>query len=247
MRQLTATVAAAAIGLLVGACHQGHQSSPTSSSSADTPAKPPVAEAALDGLLLSPAEIDAAMGVTGMATQQKADGMSDDSAKQWPNGWTWPGECLYAFAPAEGPIYVGSGFTAIRGQFDTGPGAKGPNDPGAPSATQAVVLYASSLDANAFYTNSSQSWAACANRQFTSPGNANKPEAVWHVAPLSTNNGMLSTTVTMTMNAAGVSAACQRALTARNNVVIDTCTCGSNPGDTAVNMANQIAAKVDKQ
>jgi PknH-like extracellular domain len=247
MRQLTATVAAVAIGLLVAACSHSHQSRPAPSTSDAASSRHPLAEDALEGLLLSPAEIDAAMGITGMAMQQKGDGMSDDSAKQWPNGWTWPAECLYAFAPAEGPIYLGSGFTAIRGQFDTAPSTKGPHDPGAPSATQAVVLYASSFEANAFFTNSSQSWPACANRQFTSPGDANNPEAVWHVAPVSNTNGTLSTTVTMTMKAPSVSAACQRALTVRNNVVIDTCTCGSNPGDTAVNMASQIAAKVDKQ
>jgi hypothetical protein len=33
----------------------------------------------------------------------------------------------------------------------------------------------------------------------------------------------------------------------RNNVAIDTNTCGSDPGDSAVDIAKQIAAKVDKQ
>jgi hypothetical protein len=35
-------------------------------------------------------------------------------------------------------------------------------------------------------------------------------------------------------------------LTVRNNVVIDTEACKQNVGDTAVNVANQLAAKVDK-
>lgn len=248
MRQLVAAAAAASIGLLVAACSSHGQTGPPSSTTTATSSRPPVAETALEGLLLSPAEIDTAMGVTGMATQQKTDATSDDSAKKWPNGWTWPTECLYAFAPAEGPVYLGSGFTAIRAQFDTAP-PKGPNDGPAGSATQAVVLFHSSDEARAFFTTSSQRWPACANRQFTTPGDADNPDAVWHVAPLSTANATLSTTIAMTMTGPGfnVHGSCQRALTVRNNVAIDTCTCSDNPGDTAVNVANQIAGRVDKQ
>jgi hypothetical protein len=247
MRQLAAAAAVAAIGLLFGACSNHDQTSPASSTTT-TSSRPPVAETALEGLLLSPAEIDAAMGVTGMATQQKTDATSDDSGKQWTRGWTWPAECLYAFAPAEGPVYLGSGFTAIRAHFDTAPG-NGPNDPAAPAATQAVVLFHSSDEAHAFFTTSAQRWPACANRQFTSPGDAGNPDAVWHVGPLSTAKATLSTTISMSMTGAGfnVHGSCQRALTVRNNVVIDTCTCSDKPGDTAVNVANQIAARVDKQ
>ena len=41
--------------------------------------------------------------------------------------------------------------------------------------------------------------------------------------------------------------ACGRALVTRNNVVIDINTCSANPADSAVNIANQIAAKVPIQ
>lgn len=42
--------------------------------------------------------------------------------------------------------------------------------------------------------------------------------------------------------------ACQRALTVRNNVVVDVATCGSFlPGGAAVDLADQIAAKVARQ
>ena len=49
------------------------------------------------------------------------------------------------------------------------------------------------------------------------------------------------------MNADGHTARtlpCGRALTARNNVIVDVNTCRANPADSAVNIANQIAAKV---
>ncbi len=44
-----------------------------------------------------------------------------------------------------------------------------------------------------------------------------------------------------------MSQSCQRALTVRNNVVIDTEACRKDPGDAGINVANQIAGKVDKQ
>ena len=44
-----------------------------------------------------------------------------------------------------------------------------------------------------------------------------------------------------------MSQSCQRALTVRNNVVIDTAAYRKDPGNVAVDVANQIAGNVDKQ
>ena len=66
---------------------------------------------------------------------------------------------------------------------------------------------------------------------------------------VSNANGVLSTTVSVSLSKGGqsMSQSCQRALTVRNNVVIDTEACRKDPGDAGINVANQIAAKVDKQ
>jgi hypothetical protein len=40
---------------------------------------------------------------------------------------------------------------------------------------------------------------------------------------------------------------CQRALTARNNIVIDVDACRKDVGDLGIDIAKQIAGKVDKQ
>src|ERR1700675_894931 len=69
MRQMTAAAALTAIGLLVAACGGNDQSSPASSTKTTTttptptPTQPPVAQAALPNLLLSPAEVDSALGM----------------------------------------------------------------------------------------------------------------------------------------------------------------------------------------
>ncbi|EUA50573.1 pknH-like extracellular domain protein [Mycobacterium xenopi 3993] len=54
---------------------------------------------------------------------------------------------------------------------------------------------------------------------------------------------MLSTIATQ-QNANAPGWACGRALTARNNVVIDVNTCSADPKNTAVDIANQIAGRV---
>jgi hypothetical protein len=63
------------------------------------------------------------------------------------------------------------------------------------------------------------------------------------VGPISNTNGTLSTTVTQ-LNPKAPGWGCGRAMAVRNNVVIDVNTCSANPADSAVNIANQIAAKV---
>jgi PknH-like extracellular domain len=246
MRQLQAAVAIAATGLLIAACGGGDKNSgPTSSSSTSTTAtRPPVAQPALDGLLLTADEVNAAMGTTGLTLlPQNGSAMQDDYDKKWPP------ECFFASSSAENPAYAGSGFTAVRLQVaaTTSP----PTDQSAPpSATTGLVVFPSPKEASAFSSSSAQRWAACADRQWTVPPDGpNDPEQRFQTTPLTNANGVLSLTLTGTAAGPGINSAmtCQRALTVRNNVAIDITTCGKDPGTTAVTIANQIGAKVDKQ
>jgi PknH-like extracellular domain len=249
MRQLTISLAIAASGLLVTACGGANESGSTSTSTTPTSTRPPVAPAALVNLLLTPAEIDGLLGLTGTTSKEKIETLPDDSNKQWPQGWKWPAECLYAFAPVEAPVYAGSGSTAVRGDDDTTPLPPSVYEMD-PEVTQAVVLFPSATQAAAFFTSSAQRWPACANHQFTTPGDADTPETMWRVGSVSNANSMLSTAMTMTMSkgTTNVNVTCQRALTVRNNVAIDVSGCRStDPADLAVKVANQIAGKVDKQ
>jgi hypothetical protein len=56
----------------------------------------------------------------------------------------------------------------------------------------------------------------------------------------------VTATVSATKDNQTFSQSCQRALTVRNNVVIDTEACNKDAGNAAVTIANQIAGKVDK-
>jgi PknH-like protein len=231
MRPLTAALAVAGICILAAGCssgsNQGTKTSTTKSTTKTTTA-PPVAEAALDGLLLTPDQVNTPMGATGMTVTKTHTAMSDDSATMSPK------ECLAVDGSAQAQVYAGSGYTAERDQTLQEP------DNFTHYVLQAVVLFPSAKQAGAFFTASAQQWPAC--RQYTHT----QTNSEWAVGPISNTNGTLSTTATQ-QNAKAPGWGCGRALAIRNNVVIDVNSCSANPTDSAVNIANQIAAKVPTQ
>ncbi|WAJ43231.1 sensor domain-containing protein [Mycobacterium sp. Aquia_216] len=251
MRQFATAVAVATTGLLLAACgssNGGGTASTSSTTTTATASKPPLAQAALANVLLTPAEIDSALGVTGSKSDKVIDQLNTDNpADLFPKGYKFPDECIYITGTAEGSVYAGSGNIAVHGERDSAsiPGSDDPD----PDVSQVVVLFPSAKEANAFFTSSAQRWPACANRQDTVPGDADTPDIAWKVGPVSNTNGVLSTStsVTASRNGKGLSQSCQRALTVRNNAVIDVEACRKDPANVAVDVANQIAGKVDKQ
>ena len=140
--------------VLAAACSGPNQKTPTPP--ATSPAgSPPVTEAAMWGLLLSPADINTAMHSTGMTIAGQINQMWDDSAEV-PDK-----DCRFADGPAEAPVYAGSGWTAVRGGSLQQPGHF------THFAGLVVVSFPSADDAAAFFTASSERWPACANRQYT--------------------------------------------------------------------------------
>lgn len=108
------------------------------------------------------------------------------------------------------------------------------------------MLFASAEQANTFFTSTARQWSACSNRQYKIlsgvPG-----DLVWTAGPLSNVNHTLSA-ATETQPNAPVRINGHRALIVANNVAIDVLAYSRNPSDTisdsAVNIAQQIAAKV---
>ena len=195
-----------------------------------TPPVPPVAEAALDGLLLSPDQINTVMGATGMTVTDSPTVMDDDSAV------VQPATCVRTESAADASVYAGSGWSGYRGQD-----LMEPNGRWAHHVFQAVVLFPSAQAAAAFFTASAQQWPACSNQQYTFTRSGKSD--VWVEGPVSDANGTLSITGT-SVSPGGTF--CQHALTVANNVAIDTYACKDkqSPGDSAVNITHQIAAKV---
>ncbi|HEY7053422.1 MAG TPA: sensor domain-containing protein [Mycobacterium sp.] len=227
MRRVTTALVAVGVCVVAGCGGGGssHGTSSTHSTTTSTASAPPLWETALPGLLLTPEQVTTVMGAKEMGVTRTRVEMSDDSATMAPK------ECLAIDGAAQAQVYAGSGFTATRDIALTD------GDNFTHFVEQAVVLFPSAKQADEFFASSAKQWPACHTYTHTQSGTK------WTAGPVSNANGVLSTTATQ-QDAKAPGWACGRALAARNNVVIDVNTCSPNPGDSAVNIANQIAAKV---
>jgi PknH-like extracellular domain len=185
----------------------------------------PLVERELTALLLSPDEVNAVMGATGMAVTNMQTAMSDNSATMAPP------ECLAIDGAAEATVYGNSGYWAERDQ------SLNDGDDFTHYLKQAVVLFPTVEGAAAFLDASARQWPTC--REYTHT----QSESLWSVGQVSNANGVLSTTATQ-QNASAPGWGCGRALALKNNVIIDINTCSANPADSALRIADHIASNV---
>jgi uncharacterized cupredoxin-like copper-binding protein len=231
MRQSIAVLVAVVVsGIFTAGCHQAVQGPNVSATKSTTTSKapPPVVESALKGFLLSPEEINAVMGTTDMKVTNSRNAMSDDSATMTPR------ECLAVDGSAQAQVYANSGFMAERDETF----ARQDGNNLTHFAEQAVVLFPTAKQAGDFFTASAQQWQACHDYTHV------QSKTHWTVAPISNANGVLSTSSTLQDPPATGWKACGRALTVKNNVIIDVNTCSVDPKNSAVDIATKIAAKV---
>jgi hypothetical protein len=185
----------------------------------------PLVERELAGLLLTVEQVNAAMGSTAMAVTGTETTMADNSTTMAPP------ECLAVDGAAEAVVYADSGFSAELDQ------SLNDGDQFTHYLKQAVVLYPLVDKAAAFLDHSAQQWRMC--QQYTHI----QSNTQWSVGPIVYAGGALSTTVTE-QDAAAPGWGCGRAMSLKNNVVIDINTCSAAPGDSALKIANQIAKNV---
>jgi hypothetical protein len=202
-------------------------SSTAATGTTTAPPAPAVTVATMDALLLSDAEINTATGTAAMAVIAAVTTLGDNSVS--------PPECLPVAGALQAKAYAGSGWIAAHGQAFQEPSGQYPH------AFDGIVLFPSAQTAAAFFTASSKSWPACSNRGYSFPdAGANAQRTV---GPVSITDGTISAT---NVTEGGNGLACQHALTASGNVVIETLFCGYNTADQAVRIAHQLAAKVPR-
>src|SRR5882757_10027805 len=177
MRQPTATLAVAVTCVLIAGCSstKGNVEATTSTRSM---IPRPLVERELAGLLLSPEQVNAAMGATGMTVTNTQTSMSDNSATMAPQ------ECLAIDGAAEAPVYANSGYWAEHDQ------SLNDGDHFTHYLKQAVVLFPTMEKAGAFFDAFAQQWPAC--RQYTHTQSATQ----WSVGQISNADGVLSVTAT---------------------------------------------------
>jgi serine/threonine protein kinase len=221
----------AGIALLWRPWESSRQSNSAAAGSTTTAPPAPILASALPGLLLSPDQISAAMGTTGLRVTNTQSEMNDQAANVADIG------CRAINSDAEVSVYANSGWTDVELQVLEDAGNIQHDNY---YVEQGLVLFPSASQAAAFLANSAQLWAGCANRQFTYTKNG-QPYATDDVGPVSNNGGMLSATKTEE-NENGW--ACQHALTVANNVAIDIMACSYNPANSAVDVAQRIKQNI---
>ncbi|HEV7851448.1 MAG TPA: sensor domain-containing protein [Mycobacterium sp.] len=224
MRQPTSALAVAVICVSIAGCAStiGNAEMPTTTRSM---IPRPLVERELVGLLLNPEQVNFAMGTAGMAVTNQQASMSDNSATMAPP------ECLAIDGAAEAPVYADSGYWAERDQ------SLNNGDKFTHYLKQALVLFPTIEKAGAFFDASAERWPACRGYTHTQSGTQ------WSVGQISNADGALSVTATE-QDAAAPGWGCGRALTHRNNIIVDVNTCSADPADSAVKIAEQLAANV---
>ncbi len=204
---------------------------PTTSTTPAGPPAPPVPASALAGLLLGTDELAAIAGAAGLTVTQSAAVLSDDAPVVDLK------ECVGAWVPAQRAAYGDSGWSAAQQQL-----LRSSNDgPPTHTVTQMVVSYPTAADAQHSVDQQSAQWSACAGRVIT--GTMAEPAASvrYTMGKPATVDGVV---YMREAREGGNGWGCERAIGARNNVVIDLMVCRYDPANQAVEAVKAIAAKV---
>lgn len=179
----------------------------------------------LDGILLSPDDINSVMGTTDIAVVDTSrDMQTADEDVSRP-------ECLGALDNAEDSVYQGSGWTDVFDQV-----LADPSDDH--WVEQTAVEFVGPETARAFWTASLTAWSHCSGKEvtFTSGGDVDQ----WNIGDLI----ITGQTINQTAQQQDGDWGCQHALSAVGAVVIEVTACGEAIGDQAVTLANKMADNV---
>ena len=205
-------------------------STPTTTSqttSTPTSTAPRVPEDRLSSILLTVDEGNAIMGATNM---EDLGGLAtlDTNAFAVSNA-----DCLGAAHIAQPPVYSDSGYTAVKFDVLHEPGQRYTH-----SIEQAATTFPSADQALAFVQASAGKWKACAGQDVTDAFTGST--LTWTFANFAGDPPKISLIMNR-HNARGW--ACQRALSAVWNLVIDVKACAFKIADQGVQAADKIAAK----
>jgi serine/threonine-protein kinase len=200
------------------------------STSTPAPAPPPppvqIDVAALPGLLLTADEIGQRMGAPGMAAQTM-------ETKAMVAGTITPPNCAGAWGPVHEATYNGSGYTGFAAQ---------PVNDATHKVVQAVVSFPDAGAAKAFYDKQISDWNACKFTDVSAQYNGGKPNEATLGVPGVT--GDVLTLLVMSKNSETPGMQCERAMTARGNVIVDVRACTPGVGSAGFTLARDIGQKI---
>jgi PknH-like extracellular domain/Hsp70 protein len=184
----------------------------------------------LGSILLSANAVNTAMGTSNIAIDQTTDGLHQ------PAETISDERCRGILLGTQQPVYQGSGYVAVSDQILQEPGDGGRR------VDQAAVGYPWAALARKFLNTSTDNWKACADQSVTVTA-AGKTDR-WVIGGLTTlGDGVIAQE---SAKEAGKGLACQHALSAVSNVVLDVVACGDDVGNQAVDIAEKMAANVNR-
>jgi hypothetical protein len=185
---------------------------------------------ALDRTLLSPAEIDAVMGVSGMTPHPRVQAMSDHR-NLLPNL-----NCLGIWQVNEAGVYGADGWIALRQELLRSPDTDGWQS----LVVQSIVNYPSTDAAREFFHQSSDRWSKCTNHNVNITLNG-RPLPKWHSGELTKSDTQLA--IPFTRENPGGADFCQRVLAVDDNVIVDVEACKRDT--STVTQAGAIVEKIE--
>jgi hypothetical protein len=202
-----------------------------SSAGASNPPKP-VPDSALDGLLLSVAEVNAIFETTAMQPHKTVAQMADNR-NLLPNL-----NCLGVWQVNEAPIYESSHWKSLRQQLLRAPDT----DAWDTLLVQSVVSYRTADGARGFFTESAGRWSKCTNHNVNIRLN-DKPLPSWKSGDLTRTDTRL--TMAATRGSGDQTRSCQHVLETASNIIIDVMACG--PRSATFAKAADITAKIESK
>jgi serine/threonine kinase PknH len=241
-RPVVLGIAAVAVGALVvgavwlGTDHDGGHgqagtnhttpTAPMSETTTTTVATLPANQ--LETVILSAAEINTVMGTSNLQPNGQIETQLED-----PTTVLSIEECRGALFPGQGPVYGRSGFTGARGWDYI---AKAPDS----FVFTYAVSFPAADQARGFVSKSAASWKACAGQTVT----ATAPQGSVKDLLGDVTGDPPKIVQSQTSHANGY--ACQHALSATSNLVLDVLACQSGITDQASRVADAMAAKMPK-
>jgi serine/threonine kinase PknH len=186
---------------------------------------PEIADVDLPGLLPPEAHISEVVGAVNLEPIDKLNGpgMFNDDAN--------PAQCVGAVMTVAKAAYAGSG---VRNTFVQALHERDQSE--LHTVFNGVSTFGSAAEATSFVNQQSGIWQSCQASPIVLDPGKSKP-LTWTLRDVAKRGDILTANAAMD----GSPATCQRALTARRNVVIDVMTCSREVADTAATLASEIA------
>jgi len=188
----------------------------------------PAGTVELERFLLKPDRIDEILGAQDIEVIDTATTLAENRSK------VSDPDCLGALYNAEQTVYADSGWTAVADQV-----LADQSDDDGHWMQQSVVAFGSADQALDFFNRSVQDWSNCIGKQVTVSEDDN--EFSWRVEGISINGQMMAQTARQ--EDAG-EWACQHALGAAGNHIVEVAACGESIDDQAVRLAGEIARNI---